>query len=72
VGRVSLLRVVSNINARVCGNDRWDDHHTNKCQGNKKVVQVFLQLLQPETLQARPALLSMALPILLGPNAAMN
>jgi hypothetical protein len=29
-----LLRVVLNFNARVRGNNRRGDHHTNECQGN--------------------------------------
>lgn len=39
-GATFLLRVVPNFNARVIGNDSWGYDHSNKCQGNQKVVQL--------------------------------
>ena len=33
-----LVLIVPNFNARVSGNDSWGYDHSNKCQGNQKVV----------------------------------
>jgi len=43
--------VVLNINARVCSHDRRGDHHTNKSQGNQKVVHDLSPVRRPESLQ---------------------
>jgi hypothetical protein len=54
-GTLLLFFVVPNFNARVSGNDRWGYDHSNKRQGNEKIVHFLLSrcrirrvlLLQP-------------------------
>jgi hypothetical protein len=41
VGRLSHFKSSPIFNARVSGNDRWGYDHSNKCQGNQKVVHLL-------------------------------